>query len=165
MSERDEVDRGWMRRALALAREAAAAGEVPVGAVVVAGDQLIGEGWNRPITTQDPTGHAEIVALREAARHQANYRLPGTTLYVTLEPCTMCFGAMIHARIARLVFAARDPKSGVVGGAGDLSRAGYFNHHFELTAGVCADEAAELLRAFFQARREHSANTDTGDEP
>jgi tRNA(adenine34) deaminase len=165
MSECDEVDREWMLRALGLAREAGAAGEVPVGALVVAGDRLIGEGWNQPIATQDPTAHAEVVALREAARHQGNYRLPGTTLYVTLEPCAMCFGAMIHARIARLVFAARDPKSGVVGGAIDLSQAGYLNHQFELTSGVCADEAAELLRAFFLARRGRPADSHSEDEP
>lgn len=153
MSDRESTDRAWMQRALALAREAEAAGEVPVGAVVVAGEHLIGEGWNRPIAARDPTAHAEIVALRQAAGHQRNYRLPGTTLYVTLEPCAMCLGAMVHARIERLVFAARDPKSGVAGGAADLTDAPWFNHRLAVTVGVCAEEAAELLRAFFRARR------------
>jgi tRNA(adenine34) deaminase len=160
MSDRDATDHAWMQRALALARQAEAAGEVPVGAVVVAAGQLIGEGWNRPIAARDPTAHAEIVALRQAAAHQDNYRLPGATLYVTLEPCMMCLGAMVHARIERLVFAARDPKSGVAGGAADLADATWFNHRFEITAGVCAEEAAELLRAFFRARR--GADEDNG---
>jgi tRNA(adenine34) deaminase len=164
MKDRAAADRDWMLRALSLAQEAAAAGEVPVGAVAVAGDRVIGEGCNRPISTHDPTAHAEILALRQAALHQGNYRLPGTTLYVTLEPCTMCLGAMVHARIERLVFAARDPKSGVAGGAADLTGAGHFNHRFEVTGGVCAEEAAALLQAFFRDRRTASA-VDGGSDP
>lgn len=148
------IDETYMRRALELARRAEAEGEVPVGALVVAGDQVVGEGWNRPIGTQDPTAHAEVVALRAAATALENYRLPGTTLYVTLEPCTMCAGAIIHARIDRVVFAATDPRAGAAGSVFDLlpSR-GQFNHDTDCEGGVLADESADMLRAFFRSRR------------
>jgi len=143
-----------MTHALSLARRAEAEGEVPVGAVVVRDDELLGEGWNRPIGSHDPSAHAEIVALRDAAGRVGNYRLPGGTLYVTLEPCVMCAGAMIHARIARLVFGAADPKSGAAGGVFDLLPPdGRFNHRMACQGGVLGEACAELLRSFFQARR------------
>ncbi len=143
-----------MRRALALARRAEAAGEVPVGALVVAADQVIGEGWNRPIGASDPTAHAEVVALRAAASALENYRLPGTTLYVTLEPCAMCAGAIIHARIDRVVFGASDPRAGAAGSVHDLLPSDErFNHRTACEGGVLADECAQLLRDFFRARR------------
>jgi tRNA(adenine34) deaminase len=147
-------DATFMRRALELAREAAAAGEVPVGAVVVAGGEVIGEGWNRPIGTHDPTAHAEIVALRDAATRSGNYRLPGSELFVTLEPCAMCAGAIVHARVDRVVFAAPDPRSGAAGSVFDLLPADRrFNHYTRCEGGVLADESAALLRDFFRARR------------
>ncbi len=142
-----------MERALALAREAAAAGEVPVGAVLVRDGALVAEGRNRPIADHDPTAHAEIVALRAAGRRLANYRLPGTTLYVTLEPCTMCVGAMVHARVQRLVFGAPDPRTGAAGSVIDLARAPFHNHRLAVTGGVLAEASAELLRDFFRRRR------------
>ena len=142
-----------MREALALAGEAAAAGEVPVGAVVVKDGRVIGRGYNRPISSADPTAHAEIVALREAAKAEGNYRLTGCELYVTLEPCAMCVGAMVHARIARVVFGARDPKTGACGSIVDLPAIGHWNHHGVFTGGLLEDECGALLRAFFAARR------------
>jgi tRNA(adenine34) deaminase len=142
-----------MRRALELARAAAAVGEVPVGAVVVREGVAIGEGANAPIAGQDPSAHAEIVALRAAARRLGNYRLGAATLYVTLEPCAMCLGAMVHARVQRLVFGAPDPKSGAVGGVVDLRETGLFNHRVEVTGGVLEADCAALLRDFFRARR------------
>ena len=142
-----------MRQALVLAAEAAGAGEVPVGAIVVKDGEVIGRGSNRPITTHDPTAHAEVVAMRDAAARLGNYRLPGCELYVTLEPCAMCVGAMIHARIARVVFGARDPKTGACGSVVDLPANALLNHHATFHAGVSADESAELLRRFFAARR------------
>ena len=143
-----------MRRALDLARRAEQAGEVPVGALVVGGGQVIGEGWNRPIGTHDPTAHAEVVALRDAASALENYRLPGTTLYVTLEPCAMCAGAIIHARIDRVVFAATDPRAGAAGSVFDLLPSDdRFNHSTVCEGGVLAGESAEMLRAFFRQRR------------
>lgn len=148
-----EEDAHWMHRALDLADRAETAGEVPVGAVVVRDGEALGEGWNRPIGATDPTAHAEIVALRAAADRAGNYRLPGTTLYVTLEPCPMCVGAMIHARVARLVFGAADPKSGAVGGALDLLAFPGHNHRIQVTGGVLEAECARRLRAFFRARR------------
>ncbi len=149
-----ETDDGrWMRQALALADRAEAAGEVPVGAVLVRDGEVVGEGWNRPIGTHDPTAHAEIEALRDAARRLANYRLPGTTLYVTLEPCAMCAGAILHARVARVVFGARDPKGGAAGSVFDLLGTDRLNHRVEVTAGVLAEESAQRLQAFFQSRR------------
>ena len=142
-----------MERALALAREAAAAGEVPVGAVLVRDGALVAEGHNRPIADHDPTAHAEIVALRAAGRRLANYRLPGTILYVTLEPCTMCVGALVHARVQRLVFGAPDPRTGAAGSVIDLARAPFHNHRLAVTGGVLAEASAELLRDFFRRRR------------
>ncbi len=142
-----------MERALALAREAAVAGEVPVGAVLVRDGALVAEGRNRPIADHDPTAHAEIVALRAAGRRLANYRLPGTTLYVTLEPCTMCIGALVHARVQRLVFGAPDPRTGAAGSVIDLARAPFHNHRLAVTGGVLAEASAELLRDFFRRRR------------
>jgi tRNA(adenine34) deaminase len=143
----------WMRRALALADRAENEGEVPIGAVVVRDGQLLGEGWNQVISTRDPTAHAEIVALRDAARVVDNYRLPGATLYVTLEPCTMCAGAMVHARIERLVFGAMEPRAGVVGSTCNLLEQPWYNHRVEWQGGVLAEESADRLQAFFQARR------------
>lgn len=148
------TDEHWMRQALECARGAAGLGEVPVGAVVVAGDECLARGWNRPITEHDPTAHAEIVALRGAALRRRNYRLPGTTLYVTLEPCPMCVGAMIHARIGRLVFAAHDPRSGAAGSAFRLLQSPRHNHRVQTEGGLLEHDSAALLRAFFRARRE-----------
>jgi tRNA(adenine34) deaminase len=148
-----DEDARWMGLALALAARAEAAGEVPVGAVVVRDGEVLGEGWNRPIGATDPTAHAEIVALRAAADRAGNYRLPGSTLYVTLEPCPMCVGAMVHARVARLVFGASDPKTGAAGGAMDLVSHPSHNHRIQVTGGVLAARCAEHLRAFFRARR------------
>jgi tRNA(adenine34) deaminase len=148
-----ESDEHWMRRALALAELGAAAGEVPVGAVVVRDGEVLGEGCNRPIGDRDPTAHAEIVALRAAAATVENYRLTGATLYVTVEPCTMCAGALVHARIARLIFGAPEPRSGaVVTAAQVLDNPGH-NHRVAVTGGVLAAESAALLKAFFAARR------------
>lgn len=141
-----------MGRALRLARAAGAREEVPIGALVVAGDRVLGRGANRLIGARDPTAHAEIVALRGAARSARNYRLSGTTLYVTLEPCLMCLGAMVQARIDRLVFGARDPKVGAVALLRGRRAAG-LNHRFAVTGGVRAEECAELLRGFFRLRR------------
>ncbi len=146
-------DQRWMREALDLARRAAEAGEVPVGAVLVRDDQVLARGWNRPIVSSDPTSHAEIQALREGARQLGNYRLPGTTLYVTLEPCVMCVGALVHARVERLVYAAPEPKTGAVESRFNLLEAGMHNHQVQVTGGVMAAESAALLRAFFRARR------------
>lgn len=142
-----------MRAALGLAREAGAAEEVPVGAVVVVGGEIVGRGYNQPILGNDPTAHAEIMALRDAARRLGNYRLPGSTLYVTLEPCVMCTGAIMHARVARVVYGARDPKTGAAGSIIDLYREDRLNHHAEIEGGVLAEECGALLSSFFAARR------------
>lgn len=146
-------DEDFMRRALELARQGQAEGEVPVGAVVVLDGNVIGEGWNRPIAAADPTAHAEIQALRAAALAVGNYRLAGASLYVTLEPCAMCVGAMFHARIARVVFGARDPKTGSAGSVIDLFGEKRLNHHATVRGGVLAEESGALLSAFFAARR------------
>jgi tRNA(adenine34) deaminase len=146
-------DEHWMRRALEQAGLAEAAGEVPVGAVIVRNGELVAEGWNRPISTNDPTAHAEIVALRAAGLKLNNYRLLETELYVTLEPCPMCVGAMLHARVARVIYAATDPKTGALGGSFDLLNNAKHNHAFEVTAGVLTDESRELLQRFFRERR------------
>lgn len=146
-------DQRWMEHALGLARRAEAEGEVPVGAVVVDGSGLLGEGWNRNISLNDPTAHAEIVALREAGTRMRNYRLPGCTLYVTLEPCAMCVSAAIHARLQRLVFGAPDPKTGALGGAYRLPEIHAHNHLMDCAGGLLAEPAGRLLRAFFRARR------------
>jgi len=142
-----------MRQALALARRAAAIGEVPVGAVLVVGAEALGEGWNQPIGACDPTAHAEIVALRAAAARIGNYRLPGSTLYVTLEPCPMCAGALVHARVARVVFGAADPRAGAAGTVFDLLRSAALNHRADVVGGMLAEECGVLLREFFRVRR------------
>ena len=146
-------DEYWMRRALDLAERAQAEGEVPVGAVLVMGDDCIGEGWNRSISVHDPSAHAEITALRAGAARVRNYRLPGATLYVTLEPCAMCAGAVILARIKRLVFAAADPRTGAAGSVFNILQSSQLNHRVELTDGVLEQEAATLLHTFFRNRR------------
>ncbi len=142
-----------MLRALALAHRAHAQHEVPVGALLVLGGAVAGAGWNCPIATHDPTAHAEIVALRAAAVQMKNYRLSGATLYVTLEPCAMCVGAAINARVARLVFGAWDQKAGACGSVFDLSREPRLAHRMDVFGGVCAEECSALLRRFFEARR------------
>lgn len=146
-------DSGFMGLALDLAREAGAAGEVPVGALVVLEGEVVGRGFNQPIGRHDPTAHAEITALRDAATRLGNYRLPGCTLYVTLEPCAMCAGAIMHARIERVVFGARDPKTGVAGSIIDLFAESRLNHHTSVLGGVLATECGSLLSGFFAARR------------
>jgi tRNA(adenine34) deaminase len=143
----------WMRHALALADRAEAEGEVPIGAVVVRDGELLGEGWNRVITSADPSAHAEVNALRDAGARVGNYRLPGTTLYVTLEPCTMCAGALVHARVGLLVFGAREPRAGVVCSHHNLLDQGWYNHRVAWLEGVLAEQSAARLRAFFRARR------------
>ena len=154
-----------MGRALALAERAAAAGEVPVGAVVVRDGTALGAGWNRPIGACDPSAHAEIEALRAAARAAGNYRLPGADLYVTLEPCAMCAGAIVQARIARVVFAASDPRAGAFGGALDLSVVPGINHRPVCIGGVRAAEAEARLRAFFRERRSAKGSAGAGSGP
>ncbi len=148
-----QADLQWMRHALALAQRAEAEGEVPVGAVIVREGELIAEGWNRPIAGHDPTAHAEIQALRAAAATLQNYRVPGTTLYVTLEPCPMCAGAIIHARVARVVFGAPDPRSGAAGSVFNLLQSEQLNHKSEITGGVLAEECGQRLREFFRRKR------------
>ena len=147
------VDEGFMNRAIELAREAQAAGEVPVGALIVRDGEILAEGFNRPISTHDPTAHAEMVALRAAAARVDNYRLTGTTLYVTLEPCAMCAGAMVHARVARLVYAASDPRAGAAGSVFNVVQNAALNHRLEVVPGVLAEACGTLLRDFFVARR------------
>ena len=151
MSSSRDVD--FMHRALELAQRAALDAEVPVGALLVRGDDVIGEGWNRPIMSQDPTAHAEVVALRAAAQRLQNYRLERTTLYVTLEPCAMCMGAALNARVSRVVFGAWDPKAGACGSVIDLPREPKLTHRVDVFGGVCSDESAALLRDFFESRR------------
>jgi len=146
-------DEDFMRLAMALATEAAALGEVPVGAVVVKDGVVIGKGRNAPISLSDPTAHAEIQAMREAAQALGNYRLVDCTLYVTLEPCAMCSGAIQHARIARLVYGASDPKTGCCGSVVNLMAEHKLNHHCEVTSGLLAEECGALLSAFFRQRR------------
>jgi tRNA(adenine34) deaminase len=146
-------DREYMEAALAEARKAAEAGEVPIGAVAVRDGEIIGQGQNRVLRDNDPTAHAEIVALREAAAALGNYRLNGCTLYVTLEPCAMCAGAMIHARIDRLVYAADDPKAGAAGSVLAVLNHPKLNHQMLVEQGILADESGELLRGFFRGRR------------
>ena len=146
-------DELFMRRAIALAQQAAALGEVPVGAVVVLNGEVIGEGHNQPISGCDPTAHAEIIALRDAAKHVGNYRLPNSTLYVTIEPCTMCAGAMVHARVARVVYGTTEPRSGVAVSNLSLFDAPHFNHRVCCEGGVLQTECAELMKGFFRSRR------------
>ncbi|MDH3588873.1 MAG: tRNA adenosine(34) deaminase TadA [Gammaproteobacteria bacterium] len=147
------ADERWMEHALLLAQRAQQADEVPVGAVIVRDGQVIGEGWNRPVSTHDPSAHAEILALRDAGAATQNYRLTGSTLYVTLEPCAMCAGAMIHARIARLVFGASDPKTGACGSVLDVTGCEALNHRIDVVGGLKADKSGALLKDFFAAAR------------
>ncbi|MDB5802203.1 MAG: tRNA adenosine(34) deaminase TadA [Rhodocyclales bacterium] len=146
----------FMREALVLAREAGSLDEVPVGAVVVCEGKIVGRGFNQPILSHDPTAHAEVMALRDAARNLANYRLPGCELYVTLEPCMMCSGAIMHARIGRVIFGARDAKTGVAGSVLDLYAESRLNHHAAVEGGVLAEECGSLLSSFFAAKRQRS---------
>jgi len=148
-----ETDERWMRHALRLAERAQAGGEVPVGAVLVKAGEIIGEGWNQPISTNDPSAHAEITALRAGALVLQNYRLLDTALYVTLEPCVMCAGALIHARVGRLVYGAADPKAGAAGSATDIFKATHVNHRVLVQGGILADECGTVLTAFFAERR------------
>lgn len=147
------IDKHWMERALELARKAEEAGEVPVGAVIVKDDQLIAEGWNQPITSHDATSHAEIMAMRDAGKKLNNYRLIDTVMYVTLEPCSMCVGAMIHARVSKVIYGASEPRTGALGGAFNLLDANQHNHIFDVEAGLMAEESKAMLQHFFKSRR------------
>ncbi|EJL92348.1 tRNA adenosine(34) deaminase TadA [Pantoea sp. GM01] len=149
-----QTDEYWMRYALELAKRAWEQGEVPVGAVLVQGDKVIGEGWNRPIGQHDPTAHAEIMALRQGGKVLENYRLLDTTLYVTLEPCVMCAGAMVHSRITRLVYGAKDEKTGAAGSLLDVIGHPGMNHQIQIDCGVLAEQCAVMLSDFFRMRRE-----------
>ena len=151
MNKEDDIQ--WMEQAIELAKKAADADEVPVGAVVVLDGQVIGKGWNRPISGHDPTAHAEIMALRDAASRAANYRLSGATLYVTIEPCTMCAGAIIHARIGRVVFGATEPKAGAVVSNAQLFDQAWLNHWPEYEGEVLAQQCSDVISAFFRRRR------------
>ena len=146
-------DEKWMRIAIEEANLAMDKNEVPVGAVLVKNDTLIAQAHNKPITKNDPTAHAEIQLLQKAGEQQKNYRLPESTLYVTLEPCTMCFGAMVHARIDRIVYGASDPKTGVCGSRMNLNEENFFNHKISITSGILEKESSELLKLFFKSRR------------
>ncbi len=148
-------DEKWMEIALNEANIAMDENEIPVGAVLVKNDRLIAKSHNQPIKKNDPTAHAEIQLLREAGLQEKNYRLVGSTLYVTLEPCAMCFGAMIHARIERIVFGASDPKTGVCGSCINLNEANFFNHKISITGGILENQSSELLRLFFKSRRDN----------
>lgn len=150
----DSNDIKWMQEALALARQAEQENEVPVGAVVVRDNVILGRGWNHPIGACDPTAHAEVVALRQAASREHNYRLSGAVLYVTIEPCAMCLGAIVQARVSKVVFAAREPKAGVLISHPQLLQADIFNHQVCWQEGVCKAEAIELMQTFFQTRRD-----------
>ena len=147
------ADEDYMLHALELARQAEKIGEVPVGAVVVKNGEIVGRGFNAPISRHDPSAHAEMLALRDAAQHLGNYRLTGCELFVTLEPCVMCVGAMFHARIARVVYGARDPKTGAAGSVLNLFTSAQLNHHARIEGGVLADECGAVLSNFFAARR------------
>lgn len=149
----DDIHHKWMSHALMLAKRSQDEGEVPVGAVIVKDGTLIAEGWNRPIESHDPTAHAEIMALRAAGQALGNYRLPDTTLYVTLEPCTMCAGAMIHARVANLVYGASEHRTGVAGSVIDVFNQVFHFHKVAVTSGIMQQECSELLTSFFKARR------------
>ena len=148
-----DLDRQFMQQAIEQARLAALAGEVPVGAVLVRDGQVISTGFNKPITNHDPSAHAEMLALRQAAEAEQNYRLPGTTLYVTLEPCTMCAGAMLHARVDRVVYGAPDPKTGAAGSVVDVFASKQINHQTSVNGGIMAEECGQLLKTFFKERR------------
>ena len=153
MTADTEADQRWMEHALALARHAYAEEEVPVGAVLVANGAVLGEGWNQPIAAHDPTAHAEILAIKAVAARVGNYRLVGSTLYVTLEPCPMCAGALVHARVQRIVFGAADPRAGACGTVFNLAQSEHLNHRIEVLGGVLGEECAGLLRRFFRDRR------------
>jgi tRNA(adenine34) deaminase len=142
-----------MLHALELAKKAESLGEVPVGAIIVKNDEIIAEGWNRPVSSSDASAHAEIIALREAGERLGNYRLLDTELFVTLEPCIMCVGAMIHARVSRVIYAAHDPKTGALGSAYDLLNSVKHNHIFEVSSGVLAEQSRDLLQNFFRGKR------------
>lgn len=148
-----EADQYWMQRALHLAERGASQGEVPVGAVVVLDGNVVGEGWNQPIGCSDPTAHAEVVALRQAAATMNNYRLPGASLYVTLEPCTMCVGALIHARVQRLVYGTAEPKAGAVHSQARLLEQDFYNHRLSVSRGVLEQQCRDQLTDFFRQRR------------
>lgn len=148
------IDERWMRRALNLAEKAGAEGEVPVGAVLVRDEEVLGEAWNRPIASCDPSAHAEVRAIRAAAEHERNYRLPGTTLYVTIEPCTMCIGMLVHARIDRLVFGAREPKAGAVVSQNNLLSHPSMNTEIVYAEGILAEQCSQIIRDFFAFRRQ-----------
>jgi tRNA(Arg) A34 adenosine deaminase TadA len=150
-------DVNWMQQALNLAKQGAAREEVPVGAILVHNQQIIGQGFNEPIGRHDATAHAEIIALRDACRHLNNYRLPlQTTLYVTLEPCTMCIGALIHARVDRLIYAASEPRAGMVGSQMNLAAESFYNHRIQVYKGLCREHSSQMLKAFFRERRQAS---------
>lgn len=151
-------DQAFMELALALAAQGAALGEVPVGAVLVQDGQVVGQGFNRPILDSDPSAHAEMVAIREAARMAGNYRLPGSTLYVTLEPCSMCAGLIVHSRVARVVYGAPEPKAGVVQSQGQFFEQGFLNHRVLYEGGVLGEACGQMLSAFFKARRGRKAS-------
>ena len=146
-------DLQWMQRAVELAKKAEAQDEVPVGAVIVLDNQIIGEGWNQPISSDDPTAHAEIMALRDAGEKIGNYRLPNVSIYVTLEPCIMCAGAIIHARLSRLVYAVDDPKTGACGSVFNLLQTDELNHKVDIEKGVMEEECQSLIRSFFNQKR------------
>jgi len=148
-----DADLKWMRHAIALAKRGSQDDEVPVGAVIVQNDKIIGEGWNQPIGRHDPSAHAEVVALRAAGKSINNYRLLNTTLYVTLEPCVMCAGAIIHARVGRVVYGATDPKAGAAGSVVDIFANTKINHHVSVEGGLLADECGNLLTEYFRAKR------------
>ena len=150
---RAKSDQFWMSTAIELAKQAGERGEIPVGAVLILDDKIIGRGRNQSIEFNDPTAHAEIQALREAGSKIGNYRLSGSKMYVTIEPCTMCFGALVHARIEKLVFGAKEPKSGALTSASEISRRNSFNHRFNVLDGILEDECSQLMTNFFQARR------------
>ena len=153
ISNQQTIDEEWMRHALVLAERAQKQGEVPVGAVLVKHNAVVAEGWNKPIAHHDPSAHAEIMALRLAGQRQENYRFPNTTLYVTLEPCTMCAGAMIHARVGRVVFGAYDPKTGAAGSVFNVLGDARHNHQIEVLGGILAGQCGDTVRDFFRARR------------
>ena len=153
MTAQIENDKKWMQHAIELAEHAESIGEVPVGAVIVKDNKIISEGWNQPITSNDPTAHAEVIALRAASQAVENYRLVDTTLYVTLEPCAMCAGALIHARVKRVVFGATDPRTGAAGSMFNILNTSKLNHTIEIEQGVLENECAQLLKEFFKKKR------------
>jgi len=155
--DQKSLDILFMKQALLLAESAAKNAEVPVGALVTFDNDIVGTGENCPIKTNDPSAHAEIIALRNAAKNLKNYRIPGTTLYVTLEPCIMCMGAIIHARVQRVVFGAYDPKTGAAGSLYAIGKDNLLNHHLEITGGICKDECSGLIKNFFRTRRKKSS--------